>query len=799
MKITWKYGLGVVMAFISSATLFAAEPAGYYSSCENKSGKQLLSALCSKIGPHTTVSYKQLLTLYKTSDVYPEDGKIWDMYSTKHWNPGTTCGNYSVVGDCYNREHSFPKSWFDDASPMYSDAFHIYPTDGKVNGQRSNYPYGECANGTTLSSSGSVKALGKLGKSTFPGYSGTVFEPVDEYKGDFARSYFYMAAAYNDRISTWKSDMLANNSYPVFSSWAIQLLLKWHSEDPVSKKEIDRNEVVYGQQRNRNPFIDHPELVDHIWGNKADVAWTGSAEVEVSINKPTNGSTLNLGTTAVGYSLKKTVSVLTSNASSNVTVSVSGSGFSVSPTTLSATQANAGKDITITYLPTAVGEQAGVLTITAGTVKSEVTLLTKTVKGLPANEATEVSDRSFVANWTYVGDADAQGNYTLFVSDEQGLLPGYPKAVNAQAESFTVSGLDASTDYNYILKSNSLVSDYIFVRTGEAIPSVEFLFDGDLTFVTSPELPSESAEILIMTENIEGDYTVSVSSPFELSVDNTNWSTSLTLTPDDTRMYMRLNTPTPGTYETSITAVYGSYVNDDAMITGVVAATVSFLEDFEPTGNYGTYSPQTYYGSACTWNLDDAGIWSSDKAYSGSQALRAGKTANSTIEMAEDRVTGIGEVSFYAQRFGTDAEAVVAVEYSTDGGNTYRTAGKVTIDQTYYKEYKVAVKALGTVRMRIVQESGKRFLIDDIAITDAITGVDDPMAARHQWDAYSHSGTLFVNVKADTDIEMAIYSIDGSTLFSGEMTPGVNTFDNLTPGLVCIVYSGDFSRTVIIR
>lgn len=103
------------------------------------------------------------------------------------------CGQYSTLGDCYNREHSFPKSWFNDDSPMVSDAFHIYPTDGKVNSQRNNYPYGECANGTTLSPNGKVKALGKLGTSTFPGYSGTVFEPDDEYKGDFARSYFYMA------------------------------------------------------------------------------------------------------------------------------------------------------------------------------------------------------------------------------------------------------------------------------------------------------------------------------------------------------------------------------------------------------------------------------------------------------------------------------------------------------------------------------------------------------------------------------------------------------------------------------
>ncbi|MDE6135720.1 MAG: endonuclease, partial [Muribaculaceae bacterium] len=145
------------MAALTAGSAFAAEPAGYYSTCEGKGGTSLLSALHSKISNHTTISYNGLWDLYKKSDVYP-DGKIWDMYSTKHWNTGEKCGNYSSIGDCYNREHSMPKSWFNDASPMYSDAFHLYPTDGKVNGQRSNYPFGECANGTYVSPSGNVKA-----------------------------------------------------------------------------------------------------------------------------------------------------------------------------------------------------------------------------------------------------------------------------------------------------------------------------------------------------------------------------------------------------------------------------------------------------------------------------------------------------------------------------------------------------------------------------------------------------------------------------------------------------------------
>ncbi|MDE6403596.1 MAG: endonuclease, partial [Muribaculaceae bacterium] len=179
------------------AAVYGAAPANYYKSCEGKSGKSLLQALHEVINNHTNVGYDGLWTVYQTSDVRA-NGTVWDMYSTKEWVVGKEhCGNYKNVGDCINREHSFPKSWFNDASPMMSDAFHIYPTDGKVNGQRSNFPYGECSNGTTLASSGSVKALGRFGTSTFPGYSGKVFEPDDQYKGDFARSYFYMAACYN--------------------------------------------------------------------------------------------------------------------------------------------------------------------------------------------------------------------------------------------------------------------------------------------------------------------------------------------------------------------------------------------------------------------------------------------------------------------------------------------------------------------------------------------------------------------------------------------------------------------------
>ena len=359
----------------SGLSVSAAIPSGYYDKCEGKTGQALLEALYTTITSHTTVSYKGLWDLYKTSDI-DENGKIWDMYSTKRWNPGNEqCGNYTNIGDCYNREHSFPKSWFDDASPMVSDAFHIYPTDGKVNGQRSNFPFGECANGTYVASSGGVKALGRLGSSTFSGYSGTVFEPDDMYKGDFARSYFYMAACYNDRISGWSSDMLAGNSYPAFKTWAVNLLMKWTRMDEVSQKELDRQEAVYARQNNRNPFIDHPELAEYIWGNKVGTPWYSTTTATPKLTQPSDGSTIALGYAAAGIARTQKVMVKGSDIAETAYLFVSGSSaLSVTPATLTPAQVNQGYNVTLTVNSATAGDIEGSLNIVCGDLTSEVTV-----------------------------------------------------------------------------------------------------------------------------------------------------------------------------------------------------------------------------------------------------------------------------------------------------------------------------------------------------------------------------------------------------------------------------------------
>lgn len=182
------------------------------------------------------------------------------MYSNYAWTPTSEGSNYSVEGDCYNREHIVPQSVFDKASPMIADLFHVYPTDGYVNGRRSNYPHGEVGSATYTSGNGSM-----LGSSNYPGYSGTVFEPIDQWKGDFARAYFYMVTCYQNKVSSWNYDMFSENTYPSLTSWAVNMLLEWSDNDPVDDFERRRNEGVYKHQKNRNPFIDYPEAAHLIW------------------------------------------------------------------------------------------------------------------------------------------------------------------------------------------------------------------------------------------------------------------------------------------------------------------------------------------------------------------------------------------------------------------------------------------------------------------------------------------------------------------------------------------------------
>lgn len=207
--------LGILWMLLIPLIAQAQRHPSYYQSAKGANGSNLKTALFRIISEHEARSYKQLWQDFKKTDVRP-DGKIWDIYSNAtNYTPGGSAqgANYKKEGDSYNREHSFPKSWFDDGHPMYTDLFHLYPSDGYVNNRRSNYPFGE-TNGEMYTSK---NGYSKLGSCTTPGYNGTVFEPNDELKGDLARTYFYMATAYEDKIASWHSPMLAGNKYPAYA------------------------------------------------------------------------------------------------------------------------------------------------------------------------------------------------------------------------------------------------------------------------------------------------------------------------------------------------------------------------------------------------------------------------------------------------------------------------------------------------------------------------------------------------------------------------------------------------------
>ena len=275
--------VALLLLALTSMSLMAQIPSGYYNNANGKTGSELKVALHNIIKGHHKVSYAGLLNAFVYTDC-DANNKIWDIYSNYRYELTDNGESFSQEGQGWNREHTWPQSWFNGEEMPRCDLFHVYPTDGYVNSQRSNYPYGEVNNPIYTSGNGS-----KLGPCVTAGYAGRVFEPVDEYKGDIARSYFYMSVRYYSEDDEWASSEMTNKSE--IQSWAMSMLLRWSDEDPVSAKEIARNNAVYGYQNNRNPFIDHPEYARMIW----DPNWQsggGGYEKVTSSDQLTDGEYL---------------------------------------------------------------------------------------------------------------------------------------------------------------------------------------------------------------------------------------------------------------------------------------------------------------------------------------------------------------------------------------------------------------------------------------------------------------------------------------------------------------------------
>lgn len=273
-----------------SLVSIAQAPANYYNNA-NGTGYALKTQLKTIISNgHNDQGYNSLWTLYSNTafrdNFYENDGSLLDLYSENptgvdpynYTSTNQQCGNYNAEGICYNREHLVPQSYFDEfqINPMKNDAFHVFPSDGKVNGDRNNLGFGIVGTATYTSQNGSKR--GSMSAGAYSTFTGTVFEPIDAFKGDVARAFFYFATRYESSMGSFYNAansttcqakaMFDGSTNKVFSDDFILVLIKWHLDDPVSPIEIAKNNAIYTYQGNRNPYIDNPGYVCQIWSTQ---------------------------------------------------------------------------------------------------------------------------------------------------------------------------------------------------------------------------------------------------------------------------------------------------------------------------------------------------------------------------------------------------------------------------------------------------------------------------------------------------------------------------------------------------
>ena len=434
----------------------ATIPAGYYNSLEGKSGQALKDAIHDLTLQHTVLSYNSLWGYFNETDCRPEDHSlVWDMYSDDIFYFRGSRAAYGM-----NREHSLPKSWwygYDETQgyAAYTDLNHLYPSEEDANLAKNYWPLGEVSK---ITFDNGVTRVGypKVG---LGGGANTVFEPDDRYKGDFARTYFYMACTYQQY--NWKHTfMLTNNYWKTLNEWSAEMLCRWARADAVSDKELNRNDAVQKSQNNRNPFIDIPTLFEYIWGNRqgevfylseagmsADTTtYTGDPELIT----PVQNAVLDFGEVAIGKSLEYTIYIKGRGLNNPLSIQLYRDDykmFRIPVTTVSRTVANSpeGYPLTVIYYPSSIGEHSARLLISDGGLVGSVgielhaqCLPVPTLSPLTALSATGIEGHKYIANWTAASEdvdyyvitrtvysADNVAVRTEFFTTEDGSMTSY--------------------------------------------------------------------------------------------------------------------------------------------------------------------------------------------------------------------------------------------------------------------------------------------------------------------------------------------------------------------------------------
>ena len=441
---------GLALLFVQSSA-FAFDyviPDGYYENASGKAEGELKTALHHIIKGGTRLDYGSghgsTWSGFAKTDRHP-DGHVWDMYSyhKRQFNGTSAPGGMNI-------EHSVAKSWWGSAkNNAYRDLYHLNPSDQNSNSARSNYPLGIVEDGKIV---GSLK----IGDNSYGNeYSGNAFEPLDEYKGDFARAYLYMFTAYEDLnwTGTAAPSMLnSKETYPMLRPWAAQMLSEWSRNDPPSEKELKRADEIYKLQKNRNPYIDYPELVEHLWGENKGEPFFFAPSTDPIILKPTNNAVYEFESVHYEATSTEVILVKSRNLTSDITLSLIGAGssaFELSTQKISAEESTEDFELIVTFNPEkAIYYEAQLIMTSNGATTKTVNLKATATEQFSALSPTNITENSFIANWTSSSLTD-QFNLEVYTKQIEGIIP--VDIINSKFDDEWPSGwrkVDGYADFN---------------------------------------------------------------------------------------------------------------------------------------------------------------------------------------------------------------------------------------------------------------------------------------------------------------------------------------------------------------
>lgn len=711
------------------------QAADYYRSVEGLKKAELKTALHELIQPDYVLSYGGKGEGYTwagfvVTDALP-DGYVLDRYSNEQRKFN---GLNAVEG--MNIEHSFANSWWGHTvNNAYCDLFNLYPSDGTANGRKSNNPIGVVTETPAFDN-----GVTKVGKSTSYRADSliTVWEPADEWKGDFARAYFYMATCYEDYTDLWQTTegllMVEKNRYPTLRLWVCNLLLQWNKEDPVDEVERVRNEKVFGIQGNRNPFVDYPQLSSYIWGDSTEYAfYVNKDEHAPELFVPAPNGVADFGLQALAKGCRGSLKVRGRNMTGGLSLSVNTADFELDRTSLTEEEVLAGTTVSVLCHASGAGVNEAVLTFTGQDFVQTNTLRVEFVDGIPAYPASNVvcsaNAKRFTASWMAMGE---ELTYTLsvYTKDASGNavpVSGYPKEM--ADTSCLVENLAASTTYYYRVSlpasgdRPAMQSNEVKVEMPAATP-VFTVNHSELSFFTCPGRPSPS-QVLTVTLLEVPQYVcrVSVESPFEISSDGENWGSELTLGGAKPEFFVRMGSvPEEGLAECEMVISTSGVQDIIVTLTGEADKQKAFFETFE-AGSKSAYAAGEETCSAGKWKMTDAlvGTLANDRK-NGSRAVRMRTKAS--LEMLDDKVNGCDSLSFYAGLYGTDSGtgSQLTVSYSQDGGISWTpVADALTFTKGEWKRYVYYLHADGLIRVKFDWAPGgssKRLNVDDVQMND---------------------------------------------------------------------------------